>query len=162
MAPPEFCRQGQHVKTARVTEAVTQGGHSMGSSIGILNFLLGMVIINVLSMVVVPPIAQRWANRSANKRIVSSPGVSPKPFIFKPLLRNAIFVDKATADKKAQGIADTRYYLTAILVLGLGGFISGCFGIFFIGFPFTVKGLPGLAAFLGASFLGMALAGCLT
>ena len=134
----------------------------MGSSIGILNFLLGMVIINILSLVVVPPVAQRWANRSINKRIISSLGVSLKPFIFKPLLRNAIFVDKATADKKAQGIADVRYYLTGVLVLGLGGFISGCFGTFFIGFPLSVKGLPGLAAFLGASFLGMALAGCLT
>jgi len=130
----------------------------MSTLIWIGYFLVGMVVINFLGMVVVPPIYKIWASKRIARRIMPS-GICAEnmAYIYKPPLRSPKFVNEIIARDKARRISDTTFFVTDVLVLALGGFLAGCCGLVFVGFPLNWKGIPGTAAFIAASFLAVSL-----
>ena len=130
----------------------------MSTLIWIGYFLVGMVVINFLGMVVVPPIHRKWASSRIARRIMPSGiGAENMAYIYKPPLRSPKFVNETIARDKARRISDTTFFVTDVLVLALGGFLAGCCGLVFVGFPLNWKGIPGTAAFIAASFLAVSL-----
>lgn len=56
-----------------------------------------------------------------------------------------------------KGVATGYYILWDVIVLGTAGLVGGLLGFWFIGISTEARGWPGMIAFIGASFAGLAL-----
>lgn len=106
--------------------------------------LIGTAILLVLNVILVTPLT----NFSVGRRLALA-GVKVSS------------LDQLSPDQKAfwESVAVRHFIMWDVVVLGVAGMIGGLLGYWFIGFSTQAKGWPGILAFIGMSFAGLALKG---